>query len=76
MTRPELKPIRNEADYRAALSLLGKFFDSDPDHAPQDEADYFEVLATLVEAYEARHYPIDPPDPIEAIQFRMEQIRV
>lgn len=72
--KPPLKPIRNEADYRAALQLLGAFFDNDPDSAPQEEADYFEILAVLVENYEARHYPIAPPTPVEAIKFRMEQM--
>ncbi|EGF10494.1 TPA: type II toxin-antitoxin system HigA family antitoxin [Neisseria bacilliformis] len=68
-----IKPIRTDADYRAALQELGVFFDNDPDNATQDEADRCEVLAALVEQYEAKHCPIDPPDPIEAIKFRMEQ---
>ncbi len=72
--RPTLKPLRTEADYQEALKLLGAFFDNNPDNAPQEEADYFEVLADLVGIYETAHYPIDPPEPIEAIKFRMEQM--
>ncbi|MBQ9259958.1 MAG: transcriptional regulator [Neisseriaceae bacterium] len=68
-----LKPIKTETEYKTALKELGAFFDNNPDHADQDTADYFEVLATLIERYEQEHYPIDPPDPIEAIKFRMEQ---
>ena len=68
-----LKPIKTETEYKAALKALGAFFDNNPDDADQDTVDYFEVLATLVESYEKEHYPIDPPDPIEAIKFRMEQ---
>ena len=71
MKRPQ--PIRNEAEYRAALAVLSRFFDSNPDTASQENSDYHEVLAALVEQYEATHYPIDPPHPIEAIKFRMEQ---
>ena len=71
---PPLKPIRSEADYQAALASLGAFFDRNPDTAPQAEADYFEVLAALVESYEEAHYPVAPPTPIEAIKFRMEQM--
>ncbi len=72
--RPRLKPLRTEADYQEALKLLGAFFDNNPDNTSQEEADYFEVLADLVGIYEAAHYPIDPPEPIEAIKFRMEQM--
>ncbi|WP_373754148.1 hypothetical protein [Neisseria weixii] len=69
-----LKPLSTEADYQEALKLLGAFFDNNPDNAPQEEADYFEVLADLVGIYETAHYPIDPPEPIEAIKFRMERM--
>lgn len=60
-TLPALKPIRTEADYQEALKLLGGFFNRNPDNAPQEEADYFKVLADLVGIYEAAHYPIDVP---------------
>ena len=50
-----LKPIKTENEYKAALKALGAFFDNNPDNADQDTADYFEVLATLVETYEKEH---------------------
>ena len=65
-----IKPIRNEQDYELALKRVEMLMDA----APQSEAfDELEILATLVESYEAKHYAIDAPDPIEAIKFRMEQ---
>ena len=67
-----LTPIRTEADYRAALVLAARFTEADPDPASEDGA-YFDALVTLVEAWEARHSPVLPPDPIDAIKFRMEQ---
>ena len=65
-----IKPIRNDDDLRAAFARLEQIF-----HAPEGspEADEMEVLVTLVQAYEDKHYPIGPADPIEAIKFRMEQ---
>ena len=68
----QLKPIRSEADYQAALQAVAPYFEHEP-QAGSDEADQFEVLLLLIEHYEASHYPIAPPDPIEAIRFRMEQ---
>lgn len=68
----QLKPIRSEADYAAALQAVAPYFDHEP-QAGSDEADQFEVLLLLIEHYEASHYPIAPPDPVEAIRFRMEQ---
>lgn len=68
-----IKPIRSEQDYQAALHDLGAFFDRNPDTAPLLEQDYYEVLAQLIHAYEAKHYAIAPPSAIEAIKFRMEQ---
>ena len=65
-----IKPIRNDADLRAAFVRLENIFQA-PEGSP--EADEMEVLVALVEAYENRHYPIGPADPIEAIKFRMEQ---
>jgi len=65
-----IKPIKNEQDYNTALSQIESLMDSQP-NTPQ--MDKLEVLTTLVEAYEAQHYAIDAPDPIEAIKFRMEQ---
>jgi HTH-type transcriptional regulator/antitoxin HigA len=66
----ELKPIRTEADYEAALEEVGRLWGSKSGSA---EGDRLDVLATLVDVYEAQHHPMDPPDPIEAIRFRMEQ---
>ena len=68
----QLKPIRSEADYAAALQAVAPYFDHEPQPG-SDEADQFEVLLLLIEHYEASHYPIAPPDPVEAIRFRMEQ---
>jgi HTH-type transcriptional regulator/antitoxin HigA len=71
---PQLKPIRTDADYRAALKAAEVFFDAPEEPAPDSEAGaYFEALVTLIEAYKRKHYPVAPPDPIEAIRFRMEQ---
>jgi HTH-type transcriptional regulator / antitoxin HigA len=67
----KIKPIRTEEDYSAALARLEKIFDSDPGTKDGDE---LEILALLIEDYESKHYPIGPPDPIEAIKFRMEQM--
>jgi HTH-type transcriptional regulator / antitoxin HigA len=67
-----IKPIHNEQDYQQALRAASAYFENEPElNTP--EGDRFEVLLTLIAAYEAKHYPIDPPDPIEAIKFRMEQ---
>jgi len=68
----EIRPIRSEADYRAALADVSRLVDIDPELDSPD-GERLELLATLVESWEARHYSILPPDPIEAIKFRMEQ---
>lgn len=68
----EIRPIHTEDDYKTALRDVSAYFDTEPDPGTPD-GDRFEVLLTLVEAYEAKHYPIDFPDPVEAIKFRMEQ---
>ncbi|MDZ3799412.1 MAG: transcriptional regulator [Xanthomonadales bacterium] len=67
-----IHPIRTRADYQAALRELSAYFDNEPVPGSED-GDRFEILVTLVEAWEARHYPIGAPDPVEAIRFRMEQ---
>jgi HTH-type transcriptional regulator/antitoxin HigA len=67
-----IRPIRTEADYQAALQLVAPYFDSEPE-PDSDAGAHFEAMVTLIEAYEAKHYPIDPPDPVDAIKFRMEQ---
>ncbi len=66
----EVRPIRSEADYEQALAEVEKLWGSASGTADGDRLD---VLATLIDAYETEHFPIDPPDPIEAIKFRMEQ---
>src|SRR5580698_10447516 len=66
----EIKPIRTELDYERMLREVEGLMDAKPGTAEEDRLD---VLATLVEAYEEKHFPIDPPDPIEAIRFRLEQ---
>ena len=74
LTALTLQPIRSEDDYRAALKRVEQFFDAAQEPDPEsEEGAFFEALMTLVEAYERKHYPISPPDPIEAIKFRMDQ---
>ena len=68
----EIRPIRTKSDYKAALKIVSALVDADPKRGTSD-GDRLEVLGTLVEAYEAQHYPIALPDPIDAIKFRMEQ---
>ena len=66
----ELKPIRSNADYRAAVAELGRLWGA---KRGTRDGDRLDVLATIVDAYEAEQDPMDPPDPVEAIKFRMEQ---
>jgi HTH-type transcriptional regulator/antitoxin HigA len=66
----DIKPIRGEAGYEQALRRVEELWDS-PEGSP--ESDELDILTTLIEAYEREHYPIDLPDPIEAIKFRLEQ---
>lgn len=66
----QIKPIRNEKDHAAALSEIERIWGA-AEGTPQ--GDRLEVLVTLVEAYERGNFPIDAPDPIEAIKFRLEQ---
>jgi HTH-type transcriptional regulator/antitoxin HigA len=67
----EIKPIKTEADYRSALKRLEAIFDAPVGSSESDEAD---ILAMLIENYENKHFPIEAPDPIEAIKIRMEQL--
>lgn len=70
-----IHPIHTDADYQAALKIISGYINDEP--APNSvEADHCEILLALIENYEAKHYPIDLPDPIEAIKFRMEQKRL
>lgn len=68
----DIRPIHTEADYKATLKEISALMESDPDLGTP-EGDRLDILATLVQAYESRHFPIDAPDPVEAIKFRMEQ---
>ncbi len=65
-----VNPIRNENDYEAALSMIDGLMDAEAD---TPEGDRFDVMVTLVDAYERKHYPIEAPDPVELIKFVMEQ---
>jgi len=69
--KSDIRPIRTEKDYDRALAEIGQYFELEPKRGTP-EADRFDVSAALIEAYEAKHWPIDPPDPVEAIRFRME----
>lgn len=66
-----IKPVRTKKDYEAALKRIEKLMDAKAGSAAGDELD---VLVTLVEAYEEKHFPIDDPDPVEAIKHRMEAL--
>lgn len=68
-----IQPIKNDRDYRNALKRLEVIFDAQTGTAESDEAD---VLALLVDEYEKKHYPIEAPDPIEAIKIRMEEMHL
>ncbi len=66
----QIKPIRNQRDYRRVLKEIDALMDAKANTAAGDRLD---VLATLAVAWEQKHYPIESPDPVEAIQFAMEQ---
>jgi HTH-type transcriptional regulator/antitoxin HigA len=66
----EIRPIRSRADYRATLKAVDRLWDAEPGTPAGDRV---EVLATLIEAYEAKHFPIEAPDPIAAVDFMMAQ---
>jgi HTH-type transcriptional regulator/antitoxin HigA len=68
--RNEIKPIRTKRDYEAALAEVERLWGA---KLGTPKGDRLDVLATLIDAYESAHFPMDPPDPIEAIRFRMEQ---
>ena len=68
----EIRPLRTEADYKAALAAVAPYFDLEPEPG-SEEGDRFELLLMVLEAYEAKHHSIDTSDPVEAIKFRMEQ---
>ncbi len=68
-----IKPIKSEVDYRLALKRLEEVFDAPIGTSESDEAD---ILGVLVDEYEKKHYPIEAPDPIEAIKIRMEELQL
>jgi HTH-type transcriptional regulator / antitoxin HigA len=68
----QIRAIRTKADYQVALQEVAPYFDNEPE-IDSDAGAHFEAMITLIEAYEAKHYPVSPPDPIEAVKFRMEQ---
>ncbi len=67
----EIKPIKTEQDYHHSIKRIEKLWGSKKDSRQGDELD---LLCTLVESYEEKHFPITPPDPIDAIKFRMDQM--
>jgi HTH-type transcriptional regulator/antitoxin HigA len=71
MAKKVIRPLRTEADYDAALDEIERYFDKEPKPGTP-EADRFDLLALVIEDYERKNWPIDPPDPVEAIRYRME----
>jgi HTH-type transcriptional regulator / antitoxin HigA len=67
----DIRPIKTEKDYNFSIKRIEELWSSKKDTPEGDELD---LLVTLVESYEMKHYPIPPPDPIDAIKFRMEQM--
>jgi HTH-type transcriptional regulator/antitoxin HigA len=65
-----IRPLRTKADYEAALDQIEAYFDREPTLGTP-EADRFDLLALVIEDYEKKNWPIDPPDPVEAIRYRM-----
>ena len=68
-----IKPIKTESDYRKALNRLDEIFEAPPETPESDEAD---ILALLVDDFEKKYYPIEAPDPIEAIKIRMQELHL
>src|SRR5262245_12760941 len=71
MAKKMIRPIRSEADYDAALKEIEQYFESEP-KPDTPEADRFDLLALFIEDYERKCWPIESPDPIDAIRYRME----
>jgi HTH-type transcriptional regulator / antitoxin HigA len=70
MAKKLIRPLRSEADYDAALEEIERYFEKEPKPGTT-EADRFDVLALIIEDYERKRWPIEPPDTIEAIRYRM-----
>ena len=74
MINMTLQPLRTDTEYRAALARAEALFDLPEEPDPASELGAFmDALITLIEAYERKHFPVEAPDPVEAIKFRMEQ---
>jgi HTH-type transcriptional regulator / antitoxin HigA len=71
MAKKVIRPLRSEADYDAALEEIEQYFEDEP-RPDTPEADRFDLLALIIEDYERKHWPIEPPDAIDAIRYRME----
>src|SRR5947209_435212 len=71
MAQKTIRPLRSEADYEAALAEIEGYFEAEPKPGTAD-ADRFDLLALVIEDYESKHWPIEPPDPVDAIRYRME----
>jgi HTH-type transcriptional regulator / antitoxin HigA len=71
----QIRPLRSEADYDAALAEIECYFDREPMPGTR-AADRFDLLALVIEDYENKRWPIEPPDPIEAIRWRMTQCKM
>jgi len=69
----DIKPLKTDSDYQMALSRLEEIFDAPIGTPESDEAD---ILGLMIDEYEKKHYPIDAPDPIEAIKIRMEEMQL
>jgi len=71
MAKKMIRPLRSEVDYDAALEEIERYFELEPQPGTP-EADRFDLLALIIEDYERKHWPIEPPDTIDAIRYRME----
>src|ERR1700722_19036347 len=71
MAKKVIRPIRSESEYDVALTEIGRYFEKEPKRGTP-EADRFDLLALIIEDYERKRWPIEPPDTIEAIRYRME----
>ena len=71
MARKVIRPLRSDAEHKAALAEIERYFEREP--KPRSAAaDRFDLLALVIEDYERRHWPIEPPDPIDAVRWRMQ----
>ena len=69
-SKPPIRPLRSEADYEAALDAIERYFENEPKPGTP-AADRFDLLALVIEDYENKRWPIEPPDPVDAIRYRM-----